>query len=72
MATVGDVTDISLSSTTVRTHDHTIVLISNVMVVQLRVENLSAADRRRLELEVPIEWAQDACMSADLIGEVRE
>lgn len=53
--TVGEVIDVSLSGTTVRTDDHTLVFIANVMVGQLRVENLSAADRRRLELEVPVE-----------------
>jgi len=52
--TVGEVTDISLSSTTVRTKEATLVVVANVMVGQLRVENLSAADRRRLELEVPL------------------
>jgi MscS family membrane protein len=52
--TVGEVTDISLSSTTVRTQRDTLVVIANVMVGQLRVENLSAADRRRLELEIPL------------------
>jgi MscS family membrane protein len=52
--TVGEVTDISLSATTVRTKADTLVVIANVMVGQLRVENLSAADRRRLELEVPL------------------
>jgi MscS family membrane protein len=52
--TLGEVADISLSSTTLRTKGDTLVVIANVMVGQLRVENLSAADRRRLELEVPL------------------
>ena len=52
-ATVGEVVDISLTSTTLRTKAHTLVVIANVMVGQLRAENLSAADHRRLELELP-------------------
>jgi small-conductance mechanosensitive channel len=52
--TVGDVTDISLSATTIHTRANTLVTIANVMVDQLRIENLSAADRRRMQLEIPI------------------
>ncbi len=52
-SSVGTITDISLSSITIETRQHTHVVIANVMLPQLRIENLSAADRRRLELEVP-------------------
>jgi len=52
--TVGEVIDISVFATSIRTRQHTMVVISNVSVGELRVENLSAADRRRLELVLPI------------------
>ncbi len=59
---LGEVIEISLFSTTVRTRQHTLVVVSNLSVGQLRVENLSAADRRRLELVVtiPEELSADA------------
>lgn len=53
-AVVGTVTDISLTSVTLLTREETSVIIANVMLSQLRLENLSVADRRRLELEVPV------------------
>ncbi len=52
--TVGEIIDISLSGVTLRTRAHTRVVIANVMVGQLRVENLSTADRRRIELAFPV------------------
>lgn len=65
--TVGEVISISLSSTTVRSDRKTRIVISNTAVSQLRVENLSSADRHRLELSVSIpralsaEALRDAC-----------
>jgi len=53
-ATVGTIVDISLTAITLLTREKTNVVIANVMVGQLRVENLSIADRRRLELAVPV------------------
>jgi len=47
---VGQVLSVSLTSTTIESDSHTRIVISNTMVGQLRVENLSAADRHRLEL----------------------
>lgn len=54
---VGEVMGISLTGTTVRTKARTHVFVSNVSVGTLRVENLSVADRRRLELALPISSA---------------
>lgn len=51
---VGEVVRLTLSAVTIRSNDHTMVVLSNLSVGSLRVENLSAADRRRLELAVPI------------------
>ncbi len=51
---VGEVIDITLMSTTVLTNRQTRVSVSNVSVGQLRVENLSVADRRWLELAIPV------------------
>lgn len=52
--TDGEVVAISLTGVTVQTRQRTHVVIANVEVLRLRIENLSAADRRRLELAVPI------------------
>lgn len=54
VAAEGTVLSISLSSVTIETDRHTQVFISNVRLGELRVENLSVADRRRLELVVPV------------------
>jgi MscS family membrane protein len=69
-STVGTITDISLTSITLLTREATNVVIANVMVGQLRVENLSVADRRRLELEFPVggidtESLRAACLEID-------
>jgi small-conductance mechanosensitive channel len=63
---VGEVTDVSLFATTLRTRQHTVVVVANVRFSELRVENLSAADRRRLELVLPIPatLTNDAIVSA--------
>ena len=53
-ACVGEVVRIAPTSTVVRTGQRTLVTIANARVLDLRVENLSAADRRRLELAVPV------------------
>jgi len=54
VAAEGTVLSISLSAVTLETPQHTRVHVSNVRVGELRVENLSVADRRRLELVVPV------------------
>ncbi len=54
VAAEGTVLSISLSAVTLETPRHTRVVVSNVRVGELRVENLSVADRRRLELVVPV------------------
>lgn len=69
-SSIGTITDISLSSITLLTREQTNVVIANVMVGQLRVENLSIADRRRLELQVPVggidtETLRDACIAIE-------
>ncbi len=74
IAAEGTVLSITLSHVTLETRGHTRVHISNVRVGDLRVENLSAADRRRLELVVPVprelktETLREACdlIEADL------
>lgn len=57
---VGEVVSIALISTTIRTSQRTLISLSNTRVMQLRVENLSASDRRRIELVVPISPALSA------------
>lgn len=57
---VGEVVSIALISTTIRTGQRTLISLSNTKVMQLRVENLSAADRRRIELVVPVTPALSA------------
>lgn len=52
-SSVGTVTDISLSAVTMLTRQQTHIVIANIMLQQLRIENLSAADRRRLQFELP-------------------
>jgi MscS family membrane protein len=72
----GEVVALSLTGTTIETDRRTHVVLSNVTVGQLRVENLSAADRRRLELALPVaddlsaEELRDTCdaVEADLRG----
>lgn len=54
VAAEGTVLSISLTSVTIETSQHTRVVVSNLRVGELRVENLSVADRRRLELVVPV------------------
>jgi small-conductance mechanosensitive channel len=51
---VGEVLRVSLSSTVIESDRRTRIIISNTTVGQLRVENLSAADRHRLELVITI------------------
>lgn len=65
-AAEGTVLAITLSSVTLETAQHTRVVVSNLRVADLRVENLSAADRRRLELMVPVpqELSTEALRSA--------
>ena len=53
-AAEGRVIALTLSSVTVETDRHTRVVVSNVKIQDLRVENLSVADRRRLEFVVPV------------------
>lgn len=50
----GEVCQISLTATTIRTDRRTQVVVANVKIPELRVENLSAADRRRFELALPV------------------
>jgi small-conductance mechanosensitive channel len=50
----GEIVAITLTGTKIKTRRGTVVVVSNVVVGQLRVENLSAPDRRRLELELPV------------------
>ena len=74
-SSIGTITDISLTSVTIRTREHTNVVIANVMLPQLRIENLTSAERRRLELEIPVvglptEALRDACPAID--REIRE
>src|SRR5690606_19456949 len=63
----GELVRLTLTAATVRTDSHTRVIISNRALGQLRVENLSAANRRRMELAVPIasdlsaETVRNAC-----------
>lgn len=69
-ATVGTITDMSLTAITLVTREETSVVIANLMVGKLRVENLSVADRRRLELQVPVggidtETLRAACVAID-------
>lgn len=69
-SSVGTVTDISLTAVTLHTRADTNIVIANVMLGQLQIENLSAADRRRLELEIPVtglstESLRDACAAID-------
>ena len=54
VAAEGTVLSISLSAVTIETSRHTHVYVSNVRMNELRVENLSVADRRRLELVVRV------------------
>jgi len=51
---IGKVIAISLGAVTVRSRARTEVVVANSMIDQLRVENLSKANRRRLELTFPI------------------
>ena len=44
----------TLAATTVRTKSRSEVVVANSQIDLLRVENLSRADRRRLELRLPI------------------
>lgn len=72
----GEVVNLSLMGTTIQTARRTLVVLSNITVSQLCVENLSAADRRRLELALPVSEAlsaevlRDTCdaVEADLRG----
>ncbi len=66
VAAEGRVLSISLSAVTIETARHTRVVVSNVRVGELRVENLSVADRRRLELivAVPTELRTEALRAA--------
>lgn len=52
--TEGEVVGISLSAVKIRSKKRTTVAIPNALFGQLRVENLSTANRRRLEFELPI------------------
>lgn len=67
ITTEGIVQSVSLASVTLQTDQGTRVFIANVRIDELRVENLSAADHRRLELVVPVpralstEALRDAC-----------
>ena len=67
IAAEGTVLSMSLSSITLETRRGTRVVVSNARVGELRVENLSVADRRRLELvfpvprELPTEALRTAC-----------
>lgn len=54
ISTVGTVISITLGSVILETDKRTRVSIANVRIDELRVENLSAADRRLLELTVPV------------------
>ncbi len=54
VAAEGRVLAMSLSAVTIETAQRTRVVVSNIRVQELRVENLSVADRRRLELVVPV------------------
>jgi small-conductance mechanosensitive channel len=56
----GEVIAISLSAVKIRSKRRTIVDIPNALLNQLRTENLSSADRRRLEFELPIARALPA------------
>lgn len=50
----GRVVAITLAATIVRSRSRSEVVIANSEIDRLRVENLSAADRRRLEMRLPI------------------
>lgn len=50
----GTIIAITLSATTIETDKHTRVVVANILLYTMRVENLSVADRRRLELVVPL------------------
>lgn len=52
-SSVGTLSDVSLTAITLITREQTAVVIANIMLSQLRIENLSVADRRRIELQVP-------------------
>ncbi len=54
-AAQGEVVALSLSAVTIRSKRRTLIAIPNALVGQLRVENLSHANRRRLEFELPID-----------------
>lgn len=72
----GEVIGISFLGTTVRTRARTHVMIANVELATLRVENLSAANRRRCELALPIssemraEALREACDT--ILADLRE
>ena len=79
MQAEGDVISLTLNATTIETDRHTRVVISNVQLQSLRVENLSAANRKRLELVVPVpvtletEALREACeeIEKDLVQDER-
>lgn len=50
----GTVMDINLGSITVRTRSRSLVVVTHATLLTLRVENLSAANRRRLEFILPV------------------
>lgn len=50
----GEIVGMSLSAVMIRSKKRTQISIANSRIGQLRVENLSHADRRRLEFELPI------------------
>lgn len=51
---VGEVVSMSLTTVKIRSKKRTVIAIPNSLLGQLRVENLSTADRRRLEFDLPI------------------
>lgn len=56
----GTVLDMNLGSVTVRTRSRSVVVISHSTLLTLRLENLSVANRRRLEFVLPVPQSMPA------------